>query len=193
MDLQEKISERAEQSEFTDSDRAGYDEFKYPLRIVLSIFLLATACILTACSFSIPIILTNSSDGPITVRYTLKNRFAGRIVPELVTHRGVSGNTPFPGDRLYVDFEQWIVEAKLMPGETMLIDSPSDRIIENPDELFNLATLRITSETNTLELEGKQVFDKFRPVERNHVFFGPKYIRYELDWAENCCSDDDAD
>lgn len=157
-------------------------------RIAVVAALLFTILVCSGCSFGIPIVLMNNTDDVITVNYSLKNKFRGRLIPELESSYSTGGTSPFPAGRLQIDFERGIVEAKLMPGETMLIDMPNDRLIEYPDEHFNLRTLRITSETGTLALEGEHVFEAFRPIEKSRFAYGPKYNRYVLKYSGDATS-----
>ncbi len=127
--------------------------------------------------------LTNKSGEVITINYSFKNVYES-VVPKLESGYIFKEFIPFPEERMWVDLERGVVEAKLMPGETMLIDNPFDRVIERPDEYFNIESLKISSKSCVLDLTGPQVFAMFHPVEKSRFAFGPRYDRYVLEFTK---------
>jgi len=146
-----------------------------------TILLLGLGC--AGCSYHISFTLKNLSGKTIAVKYSVKNMQDG-FAPNLVSKNKADGAQfmPIPDDRISLDFENGSVEFKMLADEAVELDSTMDRRESEYEQAFNLKSLRIVADGDSVFMEGRELFKSFRPINRKWYTFGPGIVGFELEY-----------
>lgn len=155
-------------------------------KLWLVAFVTSLAVLQIGCSFVTSFTLENNSDRSIEISYVLAEDGYCGFSPRLENKNRNSNDArfvDFPAERLVVDLTTRAVKFRLLSDETAEICSMSDRSrLEEYEKKFNLTSLRIQSAEGSIALEGRSVFQSFRPVKSGPLTFGPDIIGFVYEY-----------
>ncbi len=145
-------------------------------RSIFVLLILGISVLTTSCSFSIGFDIRNSSDRPITIRYSLKPSDDIRFPRLVVDPNGNGGSkySEFPYERIKRDIENRVCEFTLLSGEEAEVLSTYDKQSNEYEKEFAIAKMYISNGEGSVTLEGDEIFKKFRPITKNWYTFGPE-------------------
>ena len=155
-------------------------------RLFLSAIILCSTLILSGCQFFSEFVILNNSDDFIEVVYEAKKPDWKSLTPLYTTLKEFKDKKEnwriVPDDRQQL-IEKGIIKIKLASNEVLRIESvDATRFEENPEEEFNTKSLRITGKNASINLEGKQVLEAFKPEYRSWSLITPTYPTYIFDY-----------
>ncbi len=153
---------------------------------ILLILILCSTLFLTGCQFFSDFVIVNNSGDFIEVVYEAKEPGRKSMTPIYTTLNEFNDKKEnwriIPEDRQ--KFENGAVKVRLAPNEVLQIESvDAPRFEENREKEFNTKSLRIIGKANSINLEGRQVLEAFKPVERSWSLIMPSYPTYILDYS----------
>lgn len=141
------------------------------MRRYIAMVLVGSVCLLAACSYATDFVIVNESDGPITIRYEVKN-FPGPFYPS--TTPGVVAASELSEDgqqwnpvQFAVDEASRSVTTQLMPGQALRIatmnhytghDDPNDA------EKYQIRRIIVSGTRGELNLSDQQARTAFTKV-----------------------------
>ena len=141
------------------------------MRRFIAMVLVGSVCLLAACSYTTNFVIVNESDGPITVRYEVKD-FPGPFYPP--TTPGVAAAADLSEDgqqwspaQFTVDEASRSVTTQLLPGQALLIasmnhytghDDPNDA------EKYQIRRIVVSGTRGELNLSDEQARTTFTKV-----------------------------
>ncbi len=159
-------------------------EFKDLRRGFLLIAILCVVLSSSSCSFVISFKIRNLSDRQIFVSYFVEEGHSG-LAPKLfrpTNSASESEYVDFPADRLKVDLATRKVQFAMLPGDEVQVFWLPDQTSEKYKDEFGLTNLVIESDEGSVSFMGDQVFQAFRPIEKDGDTFGPSITGFVLDY-----------
>ncbi len=141
--------------------------------------------VLSGCSYFSRFVVVNDSSESITIKYEAVNPNYRSLTPYFTTLKEFNSNEAgwqqMFQDDYKINIEKGLVEVKLASDLVLKISSvDAVRIQENPYEELNIKKLEIKSTDGLLKLEGKQIFNSFKPEQKGWSFIQPSYPTYVL-------------
>jgi len=149
---------------------------KYLFTFTITLFTL----LISACSFSTPFVVINSSNSQLEVYYELKP--SGMMPNENLRKPLVLSVEEFNGgnsqwrelslDKLTIDSEKGIVKAIIQPNEVIEIESEdSIGVDKEPSEHFDIKKLKLDGTSGLITFEGNEIYKQFKREEKR--WFSP--------------------
>lgn len=152
-------------------------------RVLLFGFIFCTTLLLVGCQLISDFVIVNSSGGFIEITYDVKDVSYKSLTPLFITIEEFNDNDmkwrPMSKDR-YEFIERGTVLVKLAPQEVFRLESVNfSRFEKRPEEEFNTRSLTIKGNDGTMHLEGKEVVNRFKPVDKSWALIdSPTYVLY---------------
>jgi hypothetical protein len=150
------------------------------MKYFLTFTIIIVSLLISACSFSIPFVVINSSEGQLEIYYELKP--SGMMPHENVRKPLVASVQEFnsgdfqwrglPSDKFVLDLEKGIVKAIIQPNEVLQIESEdSIDVDQKPSEHFDIKKLSLNGTSGLVTYEGNQIYKQFKREEKS--WFSP--------------------
>ncbi|MEP7075520.1 MAG: hypothetical protein ABI878_06885 [Acidobacteriota bacterium] len=81
-----------------------------------------------------------------------------------------------------LDFENKLVEIRLLPNEQVAVDGFIDNLSNNYEKEWNITALCMISTNGSVCAKGEEVYKSFHPIRKSWYTFGPAVIRFEYDY-----------
>jgi hypothetical protein len=146
--------------------------------------IVALAIISASCSYVTPFNLKNLSGKPIVVTYSVSQShyLLSQQLIKVDEHSGESIYVPIPDDRINVNHEELTVEIKMLPNEEIQLFAVASRMDNDYERDFDIPKLRVAGEDGSISLEGRKVFESFRPIRKSWYKFGPDIVRFVFEY-----------
>ena len=150
------------------------------MKYFLAFTIIILSLLISACSFSTPFVVINSSEGQIEIYYELKP--SGMMPHENIRKPQVASVEEFnsgkfqwrelPPDKFVIDSEKGTVKAIIQPNEVIEIESEDGiGVNEKPSEHFDIKKLNLNGASGLIGFEGNQIYKQFKREEKS--WFSP--------------------
>jgi hypothetical protein len=155
----------------------------YGKKVLLLIGIIGFAIVNAGCSFSIGFSIKNLSGKPIVVSYSTTGMqgYVPRLINSIEGEKGEKYSA-IPENRIAIDRENDTVKLNLLPNEEVELFWVTDRMENDYESDFRLKNLHIVSDDGSISLEGRKVFQSFRPIKNSWYAFGPETIGFVFEY-----------